>query len=67
MQKGGTGDPPVSWELTLRVLHSTQFVAGREELFFMLRAATISWWDRRFAAGIVAARLLSGAGNHSAA
>jgi hypothetical protein len=31
------------------VLHSAQFVAAREELFFMLRAAPISWWDRRFA------------------
>jgi hypothetical protein len=31
------------------VLHSAQFIAAREELFFMLCAATISWWDRRFA------------------
>jgi hypothetical protein len=28
--------------------HSAQFVTAREELFFMLCAATISWWDRRF-------------------
>jgi len=31
------------------VLHFAQFVAAREELFFLLCAATISWWDRRFA------------------
>jgi hypothetical protein len=39
-----------SWrgELAGLVLHSAQFVAAREELFFMLCAATISWWDRRF-------------------
>jgi hypothetical protein len=31
------------------VLHLLQFVAAREELFFMLCAATISLWDRWFA------------------
>jgi len=34
-----------SSECSSSLLHSAQFVTAREELFFMLCAATISWWQ----------------------